>query len=61
MESSKSVHGSTWSREEVLTLIIILRDEKIHDQRDNCARKEHVCEIMANRLDKEVECERTRI
>ena len=33
MESSKSVHGSIWSREEVLSLIIIVRGEKIHQQR----------------------------
>ena len=47
LESSQSIYGSAWSREEVLCLIIILRDEKIHEQQDKSATQNDVCEIMA--------------
>ena len=47
IKSSTSVHGSTWSREEVFSLIAILKDEKIHEQRDNFPRQRHVREVMA--------------
>eukprot|EP00794_Sanderia_malayensis_P001953 gene1953-2222_t len=53
MEACKKDRGSTWRREEVLTLINIWRDKKIQQQLDNGTRKKHVYEKIAQRLEKE--------
>ena len=58
METGKKDCGSTWSREEALSLISIWRDEKIHEQLHNCTRNRHVYEKMAQRLENDSGCVR---